>query len=1035
MSRGSGITRTLRLTLRLTLPLTLGTLLRGLRARMMLSAGSVLLTALAIGSAVLGPSFSSAVTSSYLLTRLADSPVSSTGLSFTLDPSPALPGGPLAVQDAARDAVARHVSGPYAPARPQLESGRFADGDMRLMLLARPGACAHLVVVGRCPSRAGEVLAGRADVVTRGFTIGSTVRVGPAGPVRVVGSYRLPDHAARFWFDPDRMVSLPAFTSITTGHRPALPAPLVTTTATFSGLPRADWHVRIDRRLAVGPDFDVADLRAAVQTARTVHSRHLAEPEGLLNGGDLNDLPAIAREVLQQQRTAERSIAPAVLCLVLVALALLLRLLTAAAELRLPELALASLRGTTSRRRWLLGMAEPVLLVLLAVPVGAAVGAGLLVGLVRWWLRPGMPVPLPSSAVLAGALMVLAALVVAAAAVGAVLRVSLSDQLTGVRRPRASRRVARLAHLALLAVVVALLVGKLAPGRRGSPDVADLVLPVLVAVLAGLAATRLAAAVAGWWTRRRTARSLSVLVAVRAIARRREGTLVILPITAAVAIGVFATGVYSAAAHWRQSVAATRAPAATVWRSPLPLSQTVALTHRLDPDGKWLMGAGTVGYSSGLYTVVDAPRLVRVAGWPDLWTPGTSGADVAGLIGPPARQPEVTGSRLGLTLDNETATSGLTVELHLVTRTARRTSAYLRPYGRGVSTRSVRAPYCRTGCRVTGLAIGGSIAAPVPMTGTVRIEGLTGDGRPVGLADAGWVAAPDADEASTQAVQDVRMSSVGVVASVDSAGAPAQLALATGGVPKRRPVVAGTDALAPLHHAEARAVSGASAGGEVPVRPVLTARSLPFVGPSGILVDYTMFVADRQVFEQLFESHVLADAATPASVRQALIARGLTVDTTRASVQRLLDNGAYALALRLYAVAAVLVLVMALAGLLVSTAVQLPERRRDAASLRVVGVPRRTVLGAVANELLVVLGSAAVAGVAAGALAEYVVLRTVTLGTVEDTHTPALVASVEWRWLLLVAGCTVGVLLVVAVASGALAVRGARGSTLRESAR
>jgi hypothetical protein len=1016
------------------LALALGTLMRGLRARAMLSVGSVLLTALAIGSAVLGPGFSSAVTSSYLLTRLADEPVNRTGLSFTLDPSPALAGGPVAVRAAARDAVARHVSGRYGRAQLQLESGRFTEGDMQLMLLAKPDACRHLIVVGRCPSRPGEVLVSRVDAATHGFTIGSTVRVGPAGPVRVVGSYRLPDHAAGFWFDPGRMVSLPAYTSITIGHRPAQPAPLVTAAATFSGLPRQDWHVRIDRPLAVGPDFDIADLRAAVDTARTVHGAHVADSAGLLTADDLNDLPAIGREVLRQQRTAERSIAPAVLCLVLVALALLLRLLTAAAELRLPELALASLRGTTSRRRWLLGMAEPVLLVLLAVPVGAALGAGLLVVLVRWWLRPGLPVPLPWSAALAGVLMVLAALVVAAVAVGAVLRVSLSDQLTGVRRPRASRRVVRLAQLALLAVVVALLAGKLAPGRRGNPDVADLVLPVLLAVLAGLAATRLAAAAAGWWTRRRTARSLSVLVAVRAIARRREGTLVILPITAAVAIGVFATGVYSAAAHWRQSVAATRAPAATVWSSPLPLSQTVALTHRLDPHGKWLMGAATVGYSSGLYTVVDSPRLARVAGWPDLWTPGTSAADVARLIGPDSPQPELTGGRVGLTLDNRTGTA-LTVELHLVTATARRTSAYLGPYGPGVSTRSARAPYCRGGCRVEGLAAGGPVAAPVPLQGTVGIIRLTGDGHPVPLVAGGWVVAPQVEADSPQPVKDVRASGGGVVARLDSAGRAAQVALATGGVPALRPVVVGTDALAPLRRAEARAVPGASVGGEVPVRPVLTARSLPFVGPSGILVDYTTFFADRQVFEQLFQSRVLADAATPAPVRRALAARGLTVDTTRASVQRLLDNGAYALALRLYAVAAVLVLVMAFAGLLVSTAVQLPERRRDAAALRVVGVPRRTVLGAVANELLVVLGSAAVAGVAAGALAEYVVLRTVTLGTVDDTHTPALVASVEWPWLLLVAGGTVVALLVVAVVSGALAVRGARGSTLRESAR
>ena len=40
-----------------TVPTMLGTVLRGLRARALLSAGSVLLTALAIGSAVLGPIF------------------------------------------------------------------------------------------------------------------------------------------------------------------------------------------------------------------------------------------------------------------------------------------------------------------------------------------------------------------------------------------------------------------------------------------------------------------------------------------------------------------------------------------------------------------------------------------------------------------------------------------------------------------------------------------------------------------------------------------------------------------------------------------------------------------------------------------------------------------------------------------------------------------------------------------------------------------------------------------------------------------
>lgn len=1008
-------------------------LLRGLRARAVLSVGSVLLTALAIGSAVLGPSFSSAVTSSYLLTRLDQAPVSGTGLTFGYAP-PVATAGPLAAERAARAAVDRHVGAGFAPARVQLESARFAVGDMRVMLLAKPGACAHLVLTGHCPRRAGEVLALSGDVRDHGFAVGRRIRLGPAGTVRVVGSYRLPPGQEHFWFDPGRLVSIPVFDSITTGHRPAQPAPLLTDAATFARVPAGDWQVRVDRPLQVGPQLTVTDLGRAVAAARAVHGRTFDEAGGRLTAGELNDLPAIAREVHAQQQTAQRSIAPAVLCLVLVALALLLRLLTAAAELRLPELALASLRGTTARRRWLLGMAEPVLLVLLAVPLGAALGVGLAVLLARWWLVPGLSVPLPWSTLAGGALMVLAALAVAVVAVGGVLRVSLSDQLSGVRRPRASRRAVLLAQLGLVAVVVAVLAGKLAAGHRGSPDLADLVLPVLLAVLAGLAATRAAAALAGWWIRRGSGseRILSLLVAVRAIARRREGTVVILPITAAVAIGVFATGVYSAAAHWRQSVAATEAPAATVWRSPLPLSRTVALTHRLDPHGRWLMGAGTVGYSSGLYTVVDSPRLARVSGWPDLWTPGTTAAEVARMVGPRAAPPRLAGARTALTLDNRTG-ARLTLELHLVGVDAERTTAYVGPFGPGVSTRSVATPYCRDGCRLEGLAVGGAVAAPVALQGRLVVRQVSAGGRAVALAGAGWTPAPDGDPEQATVTPHVEHGRLAV--DVDTGGRAERVELATAGVPPRRPVVVGTEALAPLRKAEARAVPGGSVGGEVPVRPVLVSRSVPFLGPSGILVDYTMFSSDRQVYEQLFTSRVLADASTPPRIRDALEAHGLSVQSTRASAQRLLDNGAYALALRLYAVAAVLVLLMSLAGLLVSTAVQLPERRRDAASLRVVGVPRHTVLAAVATELVVVLGSAALAGIAAGALAEYVVLRTVTLGTVEDIHTPALVASVEWPWLLLVAAGTVGVLLVVALASGALAVRGARGATLRESAR
>jgi predicted lysophospholipase L1 biosynthesis ABC-type transport system permease subunit len=201
------------------------------------------------------------------------------------------------------------------------------------------------------------------------------------------------------------------------------------------------------------------------------------------------------------------------------------------------------------------------------------------------------------------------------------------------------------------------------------------------------------------------------------------------------------------------------------------------------------------------------------------------------------------------------------------------------------------------------------------------------------------------------------------------------------------------------------------------------------------MIDYTMLATDRTLYEQNLPVYVLARADTPTSVTDGLRNSGVTVDTTLADVQRTLDQSAYALALRLYAVVAVLVLLMALAGLFVSTAVQLPARRRDAASLRVVGVSRRSVMSAVVREFAFVLGGTAIAGLAAGTLAQYVVLRTVTLGYVQDLTTPALIAAVDWGRLAVLAAVTAAVFGVVALASAALTVRGARGSTLRENAR
>jgi predicted lysophospholipase L1 biosynthesis ABC-type transport system permease subunit len=165
-----------------------------------------------------------------------------------------------------------------------------------------------------------------------------------------------------------------------------------------------------------------------------------------------------------------------------------------------------------------------------------------------------------------------------------------------------------------------------------------------------------------------------------------------------------------------------------------------------------------------------------------------------------------------------------------------------------------------------------------------------------------------------------------------------------------------------------------------------------------------------------------------------LAAHGLSHVETEAAAQHVLDEDAFALALRLYVVVTALVILLALAGLAANMAVQLPARRRDAASLRVVGVNRRSVMVGVVEEFVLVLGAAAVAGVAAGGLAQYVVVRTVTLGFADTTLTPRVIPSFDLtRAATLTAGVLL-VLLVVAVAFAYLTVRGARTSSLRENA-
>lgn len=1018
----------------------LATMLRGLRSRSLLSVGSIVLTALAVASAVLGPMFASGVTRSYLVARLNEAPPALTSTSWLFTPDPGEATDPETAARLAAVAVTEQYPNPFTVQQSSWETPRFAALNGLAQLLAREGVCEHLVLsAGRCPRAPGEAMWSGVDLDYTHHQVGDVLSLGHGyDDVRIVGSYRAPAAPSHYWPRPNRLGSMPKRVSEKTGIvTPYTPSPLIVPTEAVAAMPADSWVVRVETVLVAPPSFDDADLRRAVAASKALDDKERAVEGGriLVDGPD--DLSLISREVSLQQATARSSIAPAMLSLILVALALLSRLLLSASQLRAPELALASLRGTPTLRIWGLGLAEPVLLLAIGLPLGLGLGIGSGIVLAHQWLVPGLPLPIPWLSFAAAGLVAVAALVVAVLAVGTVLRVSLAGQLSGVHRPVATRRLVVLAQLLLVAAAVAVVATKVA-GGGSDPDLTDLVLPVLLGVVAGLGAARGVTALAGWWARQRPhSPALPRFVAARALSRRREGTLTVLPITVAIAIGVFSLGVYDAAATWRHSVAATNAPADEVWTSALPMRTTYDLTHQLDPDGRYLMAAGELYATGGRATVLDTPRLERVGVWSEEWTRGLDAAGVADLLAPAGVPPSFTGRTVSLTVDRQVeASAPLWIELTLYpTEATAAVKAYLGPFPQGKFTRTVEVPQCRNGCRWEAMTLAGGAGLPVEMVGRATVSEVAVDGVPLpdALSEPHWATAPDSPEESRPLHLAVDGQALQI--DVDSRGGLGQARLMVGDIPDLRPVIVGLDGGDNLTKRDDGGEDFQLTLEAFPVRTVATASSTPFFGPEGMVVDFTMLAAGRRVYDAMFTPYVLARADTPDAMKQALADRGLVVSTTLVAEQHTLDNSAYALALRLYLVVAVLVLLMAFAGLAVSTAVQLPERRRDAAALRVVGVRRSQVVAAAAWEFLIVLGSAAVSGLAAGLLAQDIVLRTVTIGVVETISTPELSTRVDTTMVAAWAAGLALALGAVGVASATLVVRGARGATLRESTR
>lgn len=629
------------------------------------------------------------------------------------------------------------------------------------------------------------------------------------------------------------------------------------------------------------------------------------------------------------------------------------------ASARRTEIALARLRGLEGGPLFTLLALEPLIVLLAGAGLGTGAGLGVSAVAARAWLDG--PVTAPGPDVLASvALVLLVALVAVLVGMAAALREPLVSQVRGAARPRSSSTAAAFAQvLVLVGAGVAIYRAQVVDGTRS--DLLVLAGPALVGLAVGHAGLWLMARSARLAVRRSRRRALPTYLASRRLARSADAAAPLRVLVAAgVVAGLAVTGAVQVSA-WADETARLRAGA------PLRVdlergaggdaAGVLALTHRLDPEGRWLMGAVVVpgeGTVAARRAFVEVARAERVVG--DFFA-GTSASrigDLADRLADPAT-------------DWAVPLTGTSIQVE-VTGVSSRTEGLLRPRV-DVELTDPAGQVLVAGIRFelppSGATVGSGIPVDCVAGCTIRSVSLS---RTPGDRDLPFV------------LTRLRLGTTDVVR---RRWAPAELATDAG---PGGPVEVAEGLLAPAATGRLTAVPARSEG-PVPVLVTRTATwegdpvlespggedlaarvvarfpALPLVEADGVYADLPRAAAGAPPTVPAAEVMVLARADTPpdllAELREETGAEPRPLEVVTADV-RAATGAAQAQA---YLLMAGCCLLVALLVLLTAVARQRPAWVRDVAALRALGITPATLRRSALVEagLLVVVTGATVA--------------------------------------------------------------------------
>lgn len=1008
------------------MPSGLALVLRGLWWRRGTSAALLVASALAVAGAAAGPLWGRAAQDSLLARTLDEAPVSGLGLVLSdsvpsLDASPVglPPPAPTVVAGSLRSAAtsspdldgrldepstvietARRLqvlpAPPPGPQQPRQEPDAPPSSRPLGALLWRDGACEQVeLLAGACPASSTELLLSDRSAAELDVAAGEQVLLpeledepplpGTDDPFptsfTVSGVYRASslDTASRFWFDDDVTEYAPA----TTFGRETLPARLdavLVTRELVATLRVPGSTVRVERALRPGavPLDDVGgvrrDLRAAVAelegTRRevTVRARLLDTLDGTVADREL--VAGTARLVGLQ--------------VVLVGWFVLFALVGVVLGTRDGELALAKLRGVRGPGLLRLALAEPVALLLLAVPVGAALAAAVAAWAAGTVLHPGTwgrvlagdPVAVWSPVAAAVGVTVAGGALACALAARRAVRAPVGEQLRRTGGEQAVVGPVATAVLVTVLVTGVVLVRTLDGGAAST--LPALLVPVGAGLVAGLlaaAAVRRSAALA----RRRTgSRSLATFLAVRQVAARGGLTRTTALVTAVTVVAGFAAAAWSLTGQQRDAQAGIDVGADRVAVvAPVAVPDLLAATAVADPEGRWAMAAterrvderpeaSLLAVDSARLDAVVA-RLPRGAALP----PGTGARLVPDDVVAPLT---VRGTQLEVRAALVADTADFT--LHLF---ARGTTAAGEALAVDLGTPqpdagplTATAPVCADGCTLNQLVLvrrgGVGSTAGVLTLGPLSVDGVEVDG----LTPRDWRAArTDERQIDSSTTGTVERLAGGGLAVTFSASPSAGPGVVRRDVPSALPavVVSGT----PLRAVGVRRLARGTGldGGEINLEVIGEAATVPRIA-AGALVDLDLAARLEPPRTARAERQVWLGPTAPPDAVQRLEDAGLEVVEvrTRAERRERLDANEPARALLLLLGVGAAVLLVGACGVATALAATTRRRRAEGAALQAMAVPARTVRRvARIEDALVLLPGLVVGAVVAGLVA------------------------------------------------------------------